>query len=128
MPDLASSTTQSLQRCSDKLSTLCPSVFLVLVQPLFICLVFCMSTLHPDRSAPLLTQELYAFHTLRPKYLGVDPFAVLFLLSGIPGLVKLDTFSQPLHFKPLAEPSCLKFPTASKFCILLPNLFLTYFS
>ena len=36
---------------------------LSLIQPLFICLTFSMSTLHQDSSAPHLTQELYAFRT-----------------------------------------------------------------
>ena len=34
-----------------------------LIQPLFICLTFSVSTLHQDSSAPHLTQELYAFRT-----------------------------------------------------------------
>ncbi len=34
-----------------------------LIQPLFICLTFSVSTLHQDSSAPPLTQELYAFRT-----------------------------------------------------------------
>ena len=34
-----------------------------LIQLLFICLTFSMSTLHQDSSAPPLTQELYAFRT-----------------------------------------------------------------
>ena len=34
-----------------------------LIQPLFVCLTFSMSTLHQDNSAPHLTQELYAFCT-----------------------------------------------------------------
>ena len=34
-----------------------------LLQPLFICLTFSVSTLHQDSSAPPLTQELYAFCT-----------------------------------------------------------------
>ena len=34
-----------------------------LIQPLFICLTFSVSTLYQDSSAPHLTQELYAFRT-----------------------------------------------------------------
>ena len=34
-----------------------------LMQPLFICLTFSVSTLHQDSSTPPLTQELYTFHT-----------------------------------------------------------------
>ena len=34
-----------------------------LIQPLFICPTFFVSTLHQDSSAPHLTQELYAFRT-----------------------------------------------------------------
>ena len=34
-----------------------------LIQPLFTCLTFSVSTLHQDSSVPPLTQELYAFRT-----------------------------------------------------------------
>ena len=47
-------------RIEYKLSTLCHSFF-ALIQPLFICLTFSVSTLHQDSSAPHLSQELYAF-------------------------------------------------------------------
>ena len=39
-----------------------------LIQPLFICLTFSVSTLHQDSSTPLLTQELYAFRTLTKTF------------------------------------------------------------
>ena len=35
---------------------------------LFICLVFFVWTIYQNNSAPLLTQEHYAFHRLRPKH------------------------------------------------------------
>ena len=54
-----------------------------LIQPLFICLAFFMSTLHQNSSAPPLIQELYAFCTWRPKHLDIAPFLMLLLLSGI---------------------------------------------
>ena len=73
-------------RIECKLSTLCHLFFLpvvvgggdggggllllllLLLQPLFICLICFMCTLHQDRSAHLLTQDLYAFHTFRHRF------------------------------------------------------------
>ena len=76
---------------------------------LFICLVFFVCTLRQDNSALLLTQELCALHTLRPKLIILNSTLapVLFRLSGIPCLMKLNTFSQSLHLKPLWRPICL---------------------
>ena len=68
---------------------------------MFICLVFFVCTLHQDNSASPLTQEFYAFRTLSQKHLDIALFPMLLLLSGIPCLVKLDTFSQPMHLIPL---------------------------
>ena len=60
---------------SSELFTGCPSKYISskscqhsvtpfsLMQPLFICLTFSVSTLHQDSSTPPLTQELYTFHT-----------------------------------------------------------------
>ena len=70
-----------------------------LIQPLFICLTFSVSTLHQDSSAPPLTQEHYTFHTLRPEHLDIAHFPILLLLSGILCFMKLDIFSQPLHLR-----------------------------
>ena len=70
-----------------------------LIQPLFICLTFSVSTLNYDSSAPSLTQELYAFRTPRPKHLDIAHFPIPLLLSGILCLVRLDIFSQPLKLK-----------------------------
>ena len=53
-----------------------------LIQPLFICLTFSVSTLNYDSSAPSLTQELYAFGTQRPKHLVIAHFPIPLLLSG----------------------------------------------
>jgi len=90
--------------------------------------VFFMCTLHKDSSAPLPTQELYAYPTLRPKHLDIS----LSPMSGIPCLAKLDTFSHPLHSKMLWRYICLKPTTASKFSISHTppqnNVFLKYFS
>ena len=56
-----------------------------LIQPLFICLTFSVSTLHQDSSTPLLTQELYAFRTLT-KTFGHRSFshAVPSVLNSLP--------------------------------------------
>ena len=80
-----------------KLSTLCQSFFsdTAPVYPF----TFSISTPHEDNSAPPLTQELYAFHTERPKHLDIAHFPMPLLLSGILCLVKLDTFMRPLHLK-----------------------------
>ena len=73
-----------------------------LIQPLFICLTFSVSTLHQDSSAPPLIQELCALCTYRSKHLVIPHFRVPLLLSGILCLVKLDPlgiFSQLLDLK-----------------------------
>ena len=74
--------------------------FFLLIQPPFICLIFPMSTFHQDSPTPPLTQKLYTFRTKRPKHFNVAHSPMLFLLSGIFCLVKLDTFGQPLYLKP----------------------------
>ena len=66
-----------------------------LIQTLFICLIFSMSTLHQDSSTPPLTQQLFAFPTWRPKHLDIAHFPMPLLLSGILCLVKLDILNQP---------------------------------
>ena len=82
------------------LPTLCHS-YTTQTQVLFICLVFFMCTLHQNSFAPLLTQEIHVFHILRLIHLDIALFPMLLLLSGIPYLVKSDTFSRPLYLKPL---------------------------
>ena len=62
-----------------------------LIQPLFICLTFFVSTLHLDSSVPPLT--------LTTKHLDIAHFPMPLLLSGILCLIILDTFSQPLHLE-----------------------------
>ena len=50
----------------------CKETLQSLMQPLFICLTFfVMCTLHQDSSAPLLTHQLYAYHTRRLIFLYV---------------------------------------------------------
>ena len=66
-----------------------------------------MYTRHQDSSASSLTQELYEFRALEPKYLGTARFHImLLLLPRILSPVKLDTFSQPLHLKLPSRPIC----------------------
>ena len=91
-----------------------------LIQPMFICLTFSMSTLHQDSSAPPLTQELYTFRTLRPKHLDIAHFPMSLLLSGILCLVKLDTFSQPLHLELWGKSMHTQWVKGS-YCVLLPS-------
>ena len=81
----------------------------------FMCVLFFMCTIYQDNFSPLLTQELYTFHILRPKYLDIVLFPMLLLPSWIPCLMKLGTFCQPLHLKLLWRPICLKLSPASKF-------------
>ena len=69
-----------------------------LIQPLFICLTFSMSTLHQDSSAPHLTRILRIPH-IKTKHLDIAHFPTLLFLSEILCLMKLDIFSQPLHLK-----------------------------
>ena len=100
-----------------------------LIQPLFIHLVFFMCMFHQDSSTSLLTQERYIF--LRPKHFGHHSFPMLLLLSGIPCLVKLDTFSQPMNLKLLWRPICLKptSTTTSRFSSPPPSsVFWNYFN
>ena len=70
-----------------------------MIQPLFICLTFSVSTLHKDSSDPPLTQELYAFRTYRPKHLDIAHFPMLLLLSGIVCLMKLRHTQSTTAFK-----------------------------
>ena len=68
---------------------------------------------------------------LRPKHFGHHSFPMLLLLSGIPCLVKLDTFSQPVNLKLLWRPICLKptSTTTSKFSSQPhSNVFWNYFN
>ena len=48
------------------------SFFLLLIQPMFICLVMC--TLHQDNSAWPLSRELYTLHAVRPKHMDIALF------------------------------------------------------
>lgn len=85
----------------------------------FLPVIFFMYTFHQDYSTPLIWGGLCAFGTLQPKHLYIALFCMPFLLCGIPCLMKLDIFSQPLHFKwsSFRRSICLK-PisiTASKF-------------
>ena len=65
---------------------------------------------------------------LRPNHLDIILFSMLFLQFRIPYLMKFNTFSQPLHLKPLWRPICLKSKTISKFSILPfpPHLILEF--
>ena len=61
-----------------------------------------MCTVHRDSSAPLVTQELYVFHTFRPKHLGIALFPILLLVSRIPCLVNIRHIQPNTAWQPTA--------------------------
>ena len=73
-----------------------------------------------NSSATYLTQEFFALHIPRPKHLDTTLFSKLLLLSEIPCLMKLDTFSLLLYLELLWRPICLKPTAASKFSTTPP--------
>ena len=76
-----------------------------LIQPMFICLTFSMSTLHQDSSAPPLTQEFYAHNNthiilhIKTKSFGHCSFsyAAPSVWNSLPHEIR--HISQPLHLK-----------------------------